>query len=156
MPRKNNSIVKEALFVFIHNGSKIMKKVTAALVCTSFQTKVYLQVKFILWSISSEDITFSLLRYDTRCYFNVRSREVCSICWIYIKLVSKWNMLNNDSVTAKNNKWFQDWTGTRTGKEAGFSWTDVCWTSRLQRDSGATIMQVSYMLALSHRALKRQ
>ena len=49
MSGKNNSIVvQDALFNFILNSNKNVKKVRITLIFTSFQTKVYLPVKFIL------------------------------------------------------------------------------------------------------------
>jgi len=49
MSGKNNSIVvQDALFNSILNSNKNVKKVRITLIFTSFQTKVYLPVKFIL------------------------------------------------------------------------------------------------------------
>ena len=46
------------------------------------------------------------------------------------RVVSKWNMLNNHSVTAKTVNGFKTKLERERAKKMGLFWTDVCWTSR--------------------------
>ena len=47
------------------------------------------------------------------------------------RVVSKWNMLDDDSVMAKTVNGFKTKLERERAKKMGMFWTDVCWTSRL-------------------------
>jgi len=53
-----------------------------------------------------------------------------TVFYCIYRVVSKWNTLDNDSVTAKTVHGFKTKLEREWAKKMGLFWTDVCWTSR--------------------------
>jgi len=51
--------------------------------------------------------------------------------------------MDNDSVMAKTVNGFKTKLERERAKKMGLFWTDVCWSSRPWRNSGAAVLQVS-------------
>ena len=58
------------------------------------------------------------------------TRILESISSLIDRVVSKWNMLENNSVMAKTVNGFKTKLERERAKKMGLFWTDVCWTSR--------------------------